>query len=108
MEVRSLAGLTQLVDRVEELATELRELSATDSEVQLPEVPLHLSLESIEEWLTAVEECRRKPLLARSKRLLEGHGVDTASIPAVVLESSDVIGGLVQKILGFPTPIQSA
>jgi hypothetical protein len=107
MEIRLLVGLEQLVDRAEAVTAALRGLSITEP-LQLPEVPLPLSLESVESWLMTVEECRRKPRLARSKQLLEAHGIDTASIPAVVLESFDAIASLLQKIDDFPIALQSA
>ena len=108
MEVRSLAGLTQLVERVEALATQLRGLSGTESEVQVPDVPLPLSLQSTESWLRTMEEYRRRPRLARSKQLLEAHGIDTGPIPAAVLEDSDALSELFQKIDPFPTVIRAA
>ena len=98
----------QLVDRVEVLSTTLRGLNISEPELQLPDMPLHLSLASVEGWLTTVEECRRKPRLARSKHLLEAHGIDTTSIPAPVLESFDAIASLLQKIDDFPISIQTA
>src|SRR5919206_2189397 len=108
MEIRSLVVLMQLVDRVEVLSTTLRGLSITEPELQLPDVPLPLSLASVEGWLTTVEECRRKPRLARSKHLLEAHGIDTTSIPALVLERFDAIESLLQKIDDFPISLQAA
>ena len=57
MEIRSVSGLTQLVDRVETLATELRGLSITQPDLQIPEIPLPLSLASIEDWRRTVDEC---------------------------------------------------
>ena len=108
MEIRSLVGLEQLVDRAEALTAALRGLSIIEPELQFPEVPLPLTLESVEDWLTTVEECRRKPRLARSKQLLEAHGIDTASIPAGVLESFDAIASLLQTVDDFPVAIQAA
>jgi hypothetical protein len=108
MEIRSLVGLTQLAERVEAIADEIRGLNVIDAGVQIPDIPLPLSLETTAEWLTAVDECRRRPRLARSKQLLEARGMDTASIPAAVLESPEIIEELLGRIDTFPIEIQPA
>src|SRR5438876_7489197 len=109
MELRSLSALTQLAERAEQLATEIRELNITaDDDVQIPHVTLPLKLESAAEWLKAVDECRRKPRLARSKRLLEAVKIDTASIPADVLTRTESIDAVLEGIKAFPAAIQQS
>jgi hypothetical protein len=108
MEIRSLVGLTQLAEEVEAIADEIRGLTVIDIGVQIPDIPLPLSLKTTAEWLTAVDECRRRPRLARSKQLLEARGIETASIPAAVLESPEIITELLDRIDAFPIDIRPA
>src|SRR5262245_59764435 len=98
MEVISLSALTQLAERAEDIANDINSLNGVAAEgVQLPDVSLPITLAALQEWLVDVDEARRKPRLARSKRLLEAEGIDTASIPAAVLEQSESIRELLER-----------
>lgn len=108
METRSLVALEQLAQRAEAIAGEMLQLDSPNTDVDIPDIPLPLSLKGTEEWLRTVDECRRKPRLARSKRLLEVRGIDAASIPAAVLEHSESIAELLEKIDAFPAELGRA
>jgi hypothetical protein len=96
MEAKSLKSLIEIVERAENVTNRIRALNVEDPEVSFPDVPLPLSLEATEAWLETAAECCRKPLLARSKRLLESKGLATAAIPAAVLDRPESIAGLLQ------------
>jgi hypothetical protein len=98
MEAQSLKSLIEIVERAENVTVRIRALNVADPDVHIPAVPLPLSLEATEAWLEAAAECCRKPLLARSKRLLEARGIGAATIPAAVLDRSDAIAGLLQRV----------
>ena len=97
MEVNSLKGLMEIVERAEHVGDSIRGLGAQDHCAGIPDVPLPLSLTATEEWLELAHECCRKPLLARSRQLLGAKGIDTATIPAAVLEGPDSIADLLQR-----------
>jgi hypothetical protein len=98
MEVNSLKVLLEIVERAETVSIRIRALGVTDHDVAFPDVPLPLSLKATEEWLELAAEYCRKPLLARSRQLLGARGIDTATIPAVVLEKPDSIADLLQRV----------
>jgi len=97
MEAKSLKGLMQLAERAESVANRIRSVNV-EGDFGIPDVPLPLSLETTEAWAELALECCRKPLLARSKTLLDAKGIGTASIPATVLDTPEVIEGLLQRI----------
>src|SRR5437016_4992055 len=98
MEVKSLKALTEVVERTENVGDHIRALRSKDNDVDIPEVPLPLSLNTMEAWLELATECSRKPLLARSKQLLGAKGITTATISAAVLEKPDSIADLLQRV----------
>jgi hypothetical protein len=97
MEVNSLKGLMEIVERTENVSVRISALGVTYHDAGIPDVPLPLSLNATEEWLELATECCRKPLLARSKQLLGAKGIATATIPAAVLESPDSIADLLER-----------
>lgn len=71
MALRSVVALRNLVDRVEQIAADIRVLKSAENEGgTLPDLPVPLVLAALIEWLGRVEEIRRKARLAESKRLL--------------------------------------
>ena len=107
MEIRSLSALTQQAEQAEQIAKELRDLNlAVSADARLPEVPVPLTLESAIEWLKAADESRRQPRRSRSKRLLEAQGIETAPIPAAVLDEADAISELLEQLTSFPEEIR--
>jgi len=109
MELRSLSVLEGLAERAEILASSIQNLNVSAAEgLHLPEVPMPLTLDSTADWLRAVDESRRKPRLARAKRHLEAAGIDTAPIPAGVLEQPESIAELLKRIEAFPAQIRKA
>lgn len=107
MEIRSLSALTQQAEQAERVAKEIRDLNLTAlADARLPEVPVPLTLESAFEWLKAADESRRQPRRSRSKRLLEAQGIETASIPAAVLNEADTIAKLLEQLTSFPEEIR--
>jgi hypothetical protein len=98
MEVKSLKGLMEIIERAEIVSDRIRALSVKDHDVNIPDVPLPLSLAATEAWLDLVSEYCRKPLLARSKQLLEAREIATATIPADVLERPDSIADVLQGV----------
>jgi hypothetical protein len=105
MDVRSL---NRLVERAEAIVTGVRALDIGDGNVQIPEVPLPLSLEAIEEWLQGAEECCRKPKVAKSKQLLAAEGISAAAISAAVLKDPDSLADIIQRVKTFPEMLQTA
>jgi hypothetical protein len=98
MEVNSLKGLMETVERAENVTIRIRALGVKDHQADIPDVPLPLSLKATEEWLDLATECCRKPLLARSRQLLSAKGIATAPIPAAVLERPDSIADLLRRV----------
>lgn len=98
MEIKSIKGLTDIAERAESLSNHIRSLSTREGGPGFPDVPLPLSLEATEAWLLVVTECCRKPLLAKSKQLLEARGIATATISAAVLEKPDLLTSLLQRL----------
>ena len=98
MEVSSLKGLMEIVEHAENVAVRIRALGVKDRDVGIPDVPLPLSLKATEDWLELATEFCRKPLLARARQLLGAKGIDTATIPAAVLERPDSIADLLQRV----------
>lgn len=97
MEVNSLKGLMEIVERTENISVRIRALGITYQDAGIPDVPLPLSLKATEEWLELATECCRKPLLARSRQLLGAKGIATATIPAAVLERPDSVADLLRR-----------
>jgi len=98
MEIKSIKGLIEVAERTENVCNRIRALNMTDHDVGIPAVPLPLSLEATEAWVQLATECCRKPLLARSRQLLEAKGIATETIPAAVLEKPDSIAYLLQRV----------
>lgn len=97
MEVNSLKGLMEIVERTENVSIRIRALVVANHDASIPDVPLPLSLKMTEEWLELATECCRKPLLAKSRQLLGARGILTATIPAAVLERPDSIANLLER-----------
>jgi hypothetical protein len=108
MEATSLKGLTQIVERAENVADRVRLLKVEGEDVQIPDVPVPLSLEATDKWMDVAEECCRKPLLARSKQLLESKGIGTATIAAAVLDKPESIAELLQGVASLHEGLHTA
>lgn len=106
MDIKSLKSLTECAERAEDLVAQIQRLDVP-SDVLLPNVPLPLSLQALEEWLASARESIRKPKLARSRALLEARGIDTAAIPASVLNDPDALQHLAERIDALPEGLRA-
>lgn len=106
MEIKSFKSLAELAGRTEELALRLQQLDIPD-DAPVPNLPLPLTLSSMEDWVKSANECISRPRVARSKLLLESKGIDTVDIPAVVLDEPVALNELTQQIDNLPVPLQA-
>lgn len=107
MEIKSLKGLEQVVDRVEAIVKRLRTLDQQDG-VCIPDVPIPMALASTEEWMERAEECCKKPKVAKSRQLLEEKGISAAPISKDVLEQTEAIEDVLASVEKLPIEFQTA
>jgi len=108
MEVKSLKGLEETVERAEDVLQRLKGLDQRNGGVRVPILPVPITIETISEWLEDAEECCRKPRVAESKQLLLEKGISVVSIPLKVLNEPESLRALLDKINRLPDALHES
>lgn len=99
----SIKSIEDVVQRAESLVARVQGVVNQRQHVELPELPLPLTVTGCEEWVVLSEECCRRPRIAESKRLFKEKLLDPAAVPSNVLSQPDKIATLFRRIEECPS-----